>query len=105
MTKHRILQFINERGMVKSSFFKKTGLKRGFLDSDKLSQTVSDKNLEAILRAFPELNIEWLITGDGDMLKTSNPSIPHDYVSIERYDAKVEECAILRMKLNQLTTT
>ena len=60
MTKRRILQFIEYKGIGITNFFKKTGIKRGFLDTDKLDSSVSDMFLAKIIAVFPELNIEWL---------------------------------------------
>ncbi len=69
MTKRRILQFIEYKGIGITIFFKKTGIKRGFLDTDKLDSSVSDMFLAKIIAVFPELNIEWLLTGEGNMLR------------------------------------
>ena len=69
MTKRRILQFIEYKGIGITNFFKKTGIKSGFLDTDKLDSSVSDMFLAKIIAVFPELNIEWLLTGEGDMLR------------------------------------
>ena len=69
MTKRRILQFIEYKGIGITNFLKKTGIKRGFLDTDKLESSVSDMFLAKIIAVFPELNIEWLLTGEGEMLR------------------------------------
>ena len=69
MTKRRILQFIDYKGIGITKFFKETGIKRGFLDTDKLDSSVSDMFLAKIIAVFPELNIEWLLTGEGEMLR------------------------------------
>lgn len=66
-TKHRISQFIDYKCIDRKIFFEKTGIKRGFLDSDKLESTVSDESIAKIIAAFPDLNLEWLITGRGNM--------------------------------------
>lgn len=47
----------------------KTGLKRGFLDADKLETSIPDTFIATIIAIYPEINIEWLITGNGSMLK------------------------------------
>ncbi len=79
-TKERIIQFIDSKGISKSDFLIKTNIKRGFLDKDKMGVSVSDHFLAKIIGAFPELNIEWLITGKGEMIKNNhtngNPAIP-----------------------------
>ena len=73
-TKERIVQFIDYKGIKKADFFAKTGIKRGFLDGDKLDSTVNDIFIAKIIASYPELNIEWLLTGKGEPIKQeSNP--------------------------------
>lgn len=76
MVKQRILQIIDNKKLTKSIFFQKTGLKRGFLDSDKLEQAVSDRQIAMIIAAFPDVDTDWLITGKGEMLRTSEAHHP-----------------------------
>ncbi|MBP1631278.1 MAG: hypothetical protein H6Q15_2171 [Bacteroidetes bacterium] len=70
-TKERILQYIEYKHISRPTFLKKTGIKRGFLDADKLNQAVSDDHFAKIIAIFHDLSIEWLLTGDGNMLKSS----------------------------------
>lgn len=95
----RILQLAEDKGLTKSAFLKKTGIPRGLLDANKLAHTVGDKQLAAILSAFPEVNLEWLITGQGQMYKPT-VVLPPDVVSIERYADVVRENERLRLQLN-----
>lgn len=67
-TKHRILQYIESKGIAKSIFYEKTGIKRGLLDKDKMDSTVSDVFIAKILATYPDINPLWLITGEGEML-------------------------------------
>jgi hypothetical protein len=66
----RILKYIEFKGLNKTDFYIKCGLPNGFLDK---SPNKSLDNILKIIQAFPELNIEWLITGKGDMLKKTSP--------------------------------
>ena len=77
-TKQRILYFIEKKNITKSLFYEKTDIKRGLLDKDKLDATVSDVYIAKILASFPDLNIEWLITGQGEMLKQPDDPTTHD---------------------------
>ena len=77
-TKQRILYFIEKKNITKSVFYEKTDIKRGLLDKDKLDATVSDVYIAKILASFPDLNIEWLITGQGEMLKHPDAPTTHD---------------------------
>lgn len=74
MTKRRILDLIEFKKITIQKFFELTGIKRGFLDSDKLNQAVSDKHLAMIFASFPDVNPEWLITGKGEMLRNPAPA-------------------------------
>ncbi|MRN01697.1 hypothetical protein D1Z97_11115 [Riemerella anatipestifer] len=69
-TKERIIQYIDFKGIKIKDFYEKTGIKRGFLDSDKLKSSVSDVFLAIIFATFNDVNPIWLITGEGEMLKT-----------------------------------
>lgn len=77
MTKKRILKFIESQGVTIPNFYKITGIKRGFLDSDKLHQAVSDKHFAMIIDAFPELSLDWLVSGEGEMLRHENEKELH----------------------------
>lgn len=74
-TKERILQYIEYKGISISEFLRNTDIKRGFLDADKLNSAVSDVFVAKIIANYGDLNLEWLITGEGQMLKEdSNPA-------------------------------
>ena len=68
-TKERIMKILEVKGDNPADFYRKTGIKRGFLDADKLKSTVNDVFIAMIIASYPDINIEWLISGDGNMLK------------------------------------
>jgi hypothetical protein len=72
-TKERILQFVDYKQISKQKFFIETGLKRGFLDADKLNTSIPDTFIATIVAVYPEINIEWLLTGKGEMLNKTGP--------------------------------
>lgn len=69
MIKDRLLQFIEYKRITKSAFERKCGLSNGYINSTK--GNIGSKILEQILREYPDLNREWLISGKGEMLSTS----------------------------------
>ena len=73
-TKERIIQYIDFKGIGVSNFLKETDIKRGFLDSDKLKSTVSDIFIAKIIATYPDINVNWLLTGEGEMIKNDNYS-------------------------------
>lgn len=62
----RIMQLIDFKGINKSKFYKETGLSNGFLDKVK---DIGASKIEDILKTYPEISPEWLLTGKGEMLK------------------------------------
>lgn len=74
-TKRRIILYIDYKGISVSNFFIETGIKRGFLDSDKLDSAVSDVFIAKIIAVYKDLNLYWLITGKGEMLLEKNEQI------------------------------
>ena len=69
----RILQIIDFKGINKRKFYIETGLSNGFLDKVKKKKK---KKIEDILKSYPDINTEWLVTGKGDMLKPNIKEMP-----------------------------
>lgn len=64
----RILKIIDLNNENKNQFYKKTGLSNGFLDKVK---DIGGSKIEYILNSYPDINPEWLLTGKGEMLKST----------------------------------
>lgn len=64
--KERLILFVRTKNISQKKFETLAGLSNGYLNNLKNSPTV-DK-LQSILKAFPELNRRWLLTGEGEML-------------------------------------
>lgn len=64
--KQRILRFLNLKGITQYEFYKNTGVTRGVL---KQNNGISEDNLTRFLAYYPEVNINWIVTGRGKMLK------------------------------------
>ncbi|WP_086984879.1 S24 family peptidase [Elizabethkingia miricola] len=78
-TKERIIQYIDYKGITIKEFLSITDIKRGFLDSDKLKASVSDVFITKIIANYPDINLNWLLTGKGEMLiKQSNTETATD---------------------------
>lgn len=65
--KERLIAFINYLGMSKNAFENACGLSTRYVSN--ISASVSPDKLKQISLKFPELNVEWLLTGQGDMLR------------------------------------
>lgn len=64
-TKERLMKFIQEEGMTVSGFERLCGLSNGYIKNS--SGNFGTKKIEDILRIFPELNRDWLLSGAGEM--------------------------------------
>lgn len=65
--KDRLMQFLESRGISKSEFSRRMGLSNAYIGSMRKSMP-SDK-VSRLMELFPELNREWLLYGEGSMLK------------------------------------
>lgn len=72
--KDRILQIIEHLGVSNRAFEIKCGLSNGYINS--MRRSLGLEKLENILKAYPEINREWLISGEGPMLKTNATEAP-----------------------------
>lgn len=71
----RILEFVSAKGLSVAEFERLCGLSNGYVR--KVKDSLGKRGLTDILRKFPELNSDWLLTGEGDMFlsQQSNPII------------------------------
>ncbi len=64
--KDRLYEFLAAKRTKPSVFERQCGLSNGFCG--KVGESITDGSLLLISKAFPELNIEWLKTGSGNMI-------------------------------------
>jgi hypothetical protein len=65
--KERLCEFLVYLGIGQTKFEENVGLSRGFVH--RLTGNLTLKTLDKILAKYPELNLDWLKTGEGEMLK------------------------------------
>ncbi|MCF2443629.1 helix-turn-helix domain-containing protein [Dyadobacter sp. CY345] len=66
----RIKQYIDYEGIRISAFEKEVGFSNGaFASQVRNNKTIGSDKLENILKRYPRISSEWLLTGEGDMLK------------------------------------
>ena len=74
--KERLIQFIKYKQLSQKKFEELVGVSNGYVNN--LKSQPRDLVLQKITQSFPELNRVWLLTGEGNMLKTAEaaPFIP-----------------------------
>jgi hypothetical protein len=91
--KERLIAFIEYKGITKNKFETLCGLGKRYVSN--ISRSISPDVVERISLTFPDLNMGWVMTGEGKM--TKEPSVPPS----ETISIPVE---VLRLNLN-LTET
>jgi hypothetical protein len=71
--KERINQFIDYKKISRSEFERRCGLSNGYTRN--IKENLGSQKANDILNAYPEINRVWLLTGEGQMLISSAPSI------------------------------
>ncbi len=85
--KERILQFIDYKGISKNKFYIESGISNGVLDK---KSGLSMETVEKFYSTFPEINPEWLLTGNGSMLKEKEPTRVYLHDNIDEEDNAVD---------------
>lgn len=77
--KERLIAFIDYKGISKNKFEILCGLSKRYVSN--ISKSISTDVVERISLNFPELNMGWILTGDGEMLKSS-PAVSDGTVGV-----------------------
>lgn len=81
--KQRILFFVEKLGISKRDFYAKIGVSRGTLES---KTGITEDVITKFYTAYPNINIEWLMTGNGDMyLETNN------FATMQEKEQKIDD--------------
>lgn len=65
-TKERLLEFLAYKGIGQTKFEEIAKISRGLVNN--MGESLSQKTQDKISKSFPELNMEWLTRGDGEMM-------------------------------------
>lgn len=66
--KDRLIQFIDSKGISKNAFEKACGLSTRYVSN--IRQSIQPDTIKKIALIYPELNTGWLLTGEGEMLRS-----------------------------------
>ena len=67
----RLMQFIKQAGLSARQFDISIGASNGYtLRMSKNRASIGSDVIETILKTYPDLNVVWLLTGEGPMLKS-----------------------------------
>lgn len=111
--KSRVLQYLEIKEITLYRCYKDTGISKNILSQP---NGLSEENLIRIIKTFQDINLNWLVLGEGSMLKDMNheeemhfkkteiqqklPEITPDYL-LKRYEELVIENSELKKKLTE----
>lgn len=77
--KQRLKEFILYKRITVQNFEKSIGAKNSFVNS--IVSGIGGDKLYRIIKEYPELNIDWLLEGNGNMLVDATPQVAEDVTS------------------------
>ena len=104
MIKERVMYVLEIKGIAKENFFRQIGMQSSNFRGNAAKTPLNSKTLAEILRVLPDISPDWLLTGQGNMLRVSPeqeqviqppPLTMEDKLIdlIDRRDRKIEEQA------------
>lgn len=100
--KDRLIKFLAHLNIGQGKFEKNCGLSNGTVNNIK-GGGITTQKVEKILLTYPSLNIDWLITGRGEMEKQSSGIVPEGNLNLDiTMDAKDKVISILLEKIQKL---
>ncbi len=95
------MQFIQHAGMSARQFDLSIGASNGYtLRMKKNNASIGSDVIENILRIYPQLNVVWLLTGEGNMLKTPAIAEPLDFEQLPHHKQQEIE-KIIEQKIKE----
>lgn len=76
MIKDRVIQLIEYKGIAKEVFYKKIGMTSASFRGKAKESPLNSNAIENILSEIPDANPEWLLTGNGKMLRGEKKETP-----------------------------
>lgn len=99
----RLKAFARSQGLSTAAFERACGLSNGYVG--KAKGNFETDTLDSILRAYPTLNKDWLLTGEGDMVTSSQITQSvngHNNTAVAGNQNSVHSSAALEIALQSL---
>lgn len=104
--KQRLLYYAERKGIAMGDFYEKISMYPSNFAGKGGESSLKSDNIVKVLNTFPDLNPDWLLLGNGEMLRSEVEKKdiinPLEMVSLKKYEEKVEECALLKAELKVL---
>lgn len=115
-TKQKILQYLDFKGISKADFCRQTGFSYENFKGKSLKSDIGGAVLGKIITIYGDISPEWLLTGEGSMLKSDPPSDEPNTAPLNTENAVLNtlkgiikeqalEIAMLRIEVEKLKNT
>ncbi len=92
----RLELYIKSKGLGNYQFEMKVGLSQGYVKG--VRNCLHPEKIKRIANVFPDLNIEWMIIGRGEMIKSNNPLYENELYKLSQERNSIQEDIISRLK-------
>ena len=99
-SKERVIHYIESKNISKNKFYTLTGVSNGVLDK---KSELSISTIEKIYYTFPDLSLEWILFGKGEMLRKNDAeNMIQDGFSEKIFRELLEKNAELNRRIGRL---
>lgn len=98
--RQRVLEYCKRKNIAVSRFEKECNLANGYFNQVKKRPSL-DK-IESISRAFPDLNTDWLLTGEGEMLRQNIQQAGDNATQVQGTNNHVSSPRVLEMAMTEI---
>lgn len=99
--KERLIQFLKTSNISKSEFGRRIGVSSAYVSS--IRRSIDKDKIKSIASNYPSLNIDWLLYGEGEMLKKPSNTVEPSKVFSLKSDK--QSAHLQRIPLYELTAT
>lgn len=105
--KERLTEFLKVKQISKSEFARRIGVSNAYITSMRVS--IQPEKAQRIALTFPELNMQWLLLGEGEMLNSKpavegvTPESPEKKKEVAGADAGMSERLLALVESQQQT--
>ena len=106
--KERLMKYLYKKDIKSNYFCSKIGVSAAFISS--MIKSIQPDKLHSIAVNFPDLNIEWLLTGQGNMYRKSYENVNKEDMELSdvvkkfqnQIELKDQEISILKKRIEEL---
>ena len=105
--KERLCEYLKAKRITKAEFGRSIGVSASYVTSmrDNGRASIGVEKIERIRQRYPDLNIEWLLTGNGKMYNEAGISqnvIGDDNVALAGHNLRMETSKILEKAFDEI---